>query len=595
MKIEKCVLQELLQVLGKVVRPESVVEEYKSVWFVRIPGGFQVEAVATDGKQYVSVTVEATDDKEINFAVPFAELEQRAAECQGNELEINGKSLVLPEIPSPPVDAVIAELPEKIGVLLTRALPIVDCKAEQEILRGINFSASGIVAANKEMLLHFPCPLTLKQNVTLPVPPFTLPAEEKGRLHIWSNSFQMQIGNVKWQGKILEGEFPDWRNIVCENKPFDTTIQFEQSEEIIDWLKNIPAQEKEDWIVFNCRSYTSLELTAYRQDDIKFSLSPRIEGIIPRMVFSVDRNVLLKTLQLGCTTLKLRDPLNPITFSGANGYCVVMPRRIENTFRPAGGKRGKLFGTIFACIALLLLFAAGKTFLKSGVESFVEKQIQQCANRLTGRDVYVGSISYDLWKQRVEIRKLGVPNPRGYSQKVPAIYIDRIAMELMPWEIFKNLLHIRKLNVSGVMINTELKKYPRSLKEAIEILRSPEINLAALKSGAKKHSTSSSAAEKKVFIKIDKVQITDSSVSFKYKWRFGFALPDYTRQDIGKDGNLTPDQLAADVYNFHLKEMQHKAIRKLEEIKQASEGVLKDLKNRIKEKYGKKKEREIAK
>ena len=136
---------------------------------------------------------------------------------------------------------------------------------------------------------------------------------------------------------------------------------------------------------------------------------------------------------------------------------------------------------------------------------------------------------------------------------------------------------------------------PRSFKELVEILRSPEINLAALKSGAKKHSASSSAVEKKVFIKIDKVQITDSSVSFKYKWCFGFALPDYTRQDIGKDGNLTPDQLAAEIYKFHLKEMQLKAIRKLEEIKQASEGTLKDLMDRIKEKYGKKKEREIAK
>jgi hypothetical protein len=262
-----------------------------------------------------------------------------------------------------------------------------------------------------------------------------------------------------------------------------------------------------------------------------------------------------------------------------------------------GGKRGQLFRTIFACIALLLLLAAGNAFLKSGVERFVGKQIQQCANRLTGRDVYVGSISYDLWKQRVEIRKLSVPNPQGYSQRVPAIYVDRIAMELMPWEIFKNLLHIKELNVSGVRINTELKKYPRNFKELIEILRSPEINLIALKSGAKKHSTSSSAAEKKVFIKIDKVQITDSSVTFKTKWswRFGFALPDYTRLDIGKDGNLTPDQLAAEVYNFHLKEMQHKAIRKLEEIKQASESALKDLMDRIKEKYTQKKEREIAK
>lgn len=128
-----------------------------------------------------------------------------------------------------------------------------------------------------------------------------------------------------------------------------------------------------------------------------------------------------------------------------------------------------------------------------------------------------------------------------------------------------------------------------------EILRLPGINLVALKSGAQKRSTPSAAAQKKVFIKIDKLQITDSSVSFKYKWQFGFSLPDYRRQEIGKEGNLTPDQLAAEVYDFHLKEMQLKVIRKLEEIKKASEDRLKNLMTRIKKKYSQKKEQENAK
>ena len=278
MKIEKCVLQELLQVLGKVVRPESVVEEYKSVRFVGIPGSFQVEAVATDGKQYVSVTVEAVDDKEINFAVPFAELEQRAADCQGNALEINGKSLALPEMPIPPEDAATTELPEKVGDLLARAISVVDCKAEQEILRGINFSASGIVAANKEMLLHLPCHLTLKQKVTLPVPPFALPAEEKGSLHIWSNSFQMQIGNVKWQGKILEGEFPDWRNIVPSDDSLSCTVNLREPEKIIDFLQSLPEQPQEDWLVLKKRSGETFELASYAQSEHSISIAAPSRG-----------------------------------------------------------------------------------------------------------------------------------------------------------------------------------------------------------------------------------------------------------------------------------------------------------------------------
>ncbi len=589
MKIEKCVLQELLQILGKVVRPESVVEEYKSVWFAGIPGSFQVEAVAADGEQYVAVTVEATDDKAINFALPFAELEQRVADCQGDALEIKGKSLALPEMPSPPADAVTTELPEKIGDLLTRAIPIVDCKAEREILRGINFSASGIVAANKEMLLHFPCPLTLKQNVTLPVPPFALPTEEKGSLHIWGDRFQMQIGNVKWQTKRLQGEFPDWHNIVPSDDSLTCTINLKEPEKIIDFLQSFQEQSKDDWLVLKKRSGEAFELASYLQSEHSISVAAPSRGGFSGKDLCLDRGVLLKTLQMGYSTLKIQNTINPVVFSGGNGYCVVMPIRIESSFQPTRRRR-KLFGTIFGCIAILLLLAAGKAVLKSGVERFVEDQIRQCAHHLTGRDVYVGNISYDLWKQRVEIRKLSVPNPQGYSQKAPAIHVDRISMELMPWEIFKNLLHIRQLNVSGVRINTELKKYPQSFKEAIEILRSPGINLVALKSGAKGRSTPSAAAQKKVFIKIDKLQITDSSVSFKYKWQFGFSLPDYTRQEIGKEGNLTPDQLVADVYNFHLEEMQLKAIRKLEEIRKASEAALKNLMTRMKEKYSHKKE-----
>ena len=355
MKIEKCVLLDALQVLGKVVRPESVVEEYKSVWFVGIPGSFQVEAVATDGKQYVSVTVEAVDDKEINFSVPFVELEQRAAECQENVLEIEGKSLVLPEMPSPPADAVTTELPEKVGGLLTRAISVVDCKAEQDILRGINFSASGIVAANKEMLLHFPCHLTLKQNVTLPVPPFALPAEEKGSLHIWGDSFQMQIGNVKWQKKILEGEFPDWRNIVPSDTSLNCTVNLKEPEKIIDFLQSFPEQEKDDWVVFRERSGDAFELASYVQNEHFMSIKTLTTGAYPGASLCLNRGLLLKALQMGYSTLKLRDVLNPVVFSGESGYCVVMPVRCPDLFRASSQRRKWGCVCITATILLLLL------------------------------------------------------------------------------------------------------------------------------------------------------------------------------------------------------------------------------------------------
>ena len=74
MKIEKGVLKSVVAVLGKVVRVSSVVEQYKSVRFVGIPGSFEVQAFATDGEQSAVVTVEAADSNGADFAVPFAEL-----------------------------------------------------------------------------------------------------------------------------------------------------------------------------------------------------------------------------------------------------------------------------------------------------------------------------------------------------------------------------------------------------------------------------------------------------------------------------------------------------------------------------------------
>ena len=212
MKIEKGVLKSVLAVLGKVVRKSSVVEQYKSVRFVGIQESFKVQAVATDGEQCVAVTVEAADSNGADFAVPFAELEQLASECQGDAVEFEGEYLEFPAVPTPTEDAETIELPRNFGTLLALALPVVQCDADQEVLRGVNLSKHGITAANSKMLVHFPCPVTLTKDVTLPFPEPLLAEQiaEKGSLQLWENNFLLKTLTIKWQGKLLEGEYPDW-------------------------------------------------------------------------------------------------------------------------------------------------------------------------------------------------------------------------------------------------------------------------------------------------------------------------------------------------------------------------------------------------
>ena len=69
MRIEKRVLNDALQVLGKVVCQTSPVELYRSIRFVGDGDGGC--AMATDGVETVSVMLEAFTDVESDFCVPF--------------------------------------------------------------------------------------------------------------------------------------------------------------------------------------------------------------------------------------------------------------------------------------------------------------------------------------------------------------------------------------------------------------------------------------------------------------------------------------------------------------------------------------------
>ena len=247
-------------------------------------------------------------------------------------------------------------------------------------------------------------------------------------------------------------------------------------------------------------------------------------------------------------------------------------------------ERKKWIKTVLVCICLLMLLAIGKILLQRSVENFAVRQLQTCVNKLTGKDVHIGHVSYNLWKQRLVINRIGIPNPEGYPDDNIAFYIHRATLDLVPWQIFKNMIHIKKLTVSGIWFNVVFKKYPQNVKELAEVLLTPEINLLDLKSAEKKdHVTEQSlqAKSKEIYIRIDKLQISGAKVTIKWKLRFSFSLPDYVRENLGADGKLTIDRLATEALNFHLEEMHLKVLRKAQEFSDLPFIVL----EKIKKKY----------
>ena len=118
-----------------------------------------------------------------------------------------GKFIEFPELEEPTEDVVSAILPVNFGELLAQAASVVDRSNYRRLLQGINLANAGITATDGKQLLHLPCVLSLAKDVTIPFPSALLAVKTSGMgtLQVWSNRFQIEIGNFSWSGRLLEG------------------------------------------------------------------------------------------------------------------------------------------------------------------------------------------------------------------------------------------------------------------------------------------------------------------------------------------------------------------------------------------------------
>ena len=256
MRIEKRVLNDALRVLGKVVCQTSPVELYRSIRFVGDADG--VMAMATDGVEIVSVILDAFAEAEIDFCVPYKELKDLIRTSRTETIELTGKLIEFPEQKEPAADAMSAILPVNFGELLAQAAPIIDRSGYRRILQGVNLSSAGVTATDGKQLLHLPCTLSLAKDVTIPFPSALLAAKtsEMGTLQVWGNRFQIEIGNFKWHGKLLEGQYPNWRGVIPSPESHDYSIILNEPDKVLDWVKMIPSQKTTNGVEFNVMPVT---------------------------------------------------------------------------------------------------------------------------------------------------------------------------------------------------------------------------------------------------------------------------------------------------------------------------------------------------
>ncbi|MBQ9754320.1 MAG: hypothetical protein IJV93_06165 [Lentisphaeria bacterium] len=331
MRVEKRVLNDALRVLGKVVCQTSPVELYRSIRFVGDADG--VMAMATDGVEIVSVILDAFAESEIDFCVPFKELKDLVRIGRSETIELNGTFIEFPELEEPSADAVSAILPVNFGELLTQAASVVDRSNYRRLLQGINLSNAGVTATDGKQLLHLPCVLSLAKDVTIPFPSALLSAKtsEMGTLQVWDTFFQIEIGNFKWQGKLLEGQYPNWRGVIPSPESHDYSITLHDIEKVLNWVKTIPGQKNTNGVELNVMPDGSVTLVSCIQPNFELNTSATVTGVQPRAVLTLDREIILRMLLQGYTTFKAHsDGLVPVIASGGAGQYIAMPIRTIN-------------------------------------------------------------------------------------------------------------------------------------------------------------------------------------------------------------------------------------------------------------------------
>ena len=254
-----------------------------------------------------------------------------------NIRDLEGKYIEFPALEEPELDAITAELPDNFTELLALAAPIVNQNEYRRVLHGINLAPDGITATDGKQLLHLDCQLDLEKNLTIPFPSVLLAmrSKEAGLLKVWKNLFQIEIGKVKWTGKLIEGQYPDWHTVIPAEQNLDYCITLHEPEKVIEWVKMIPSQKTTNGVELDINPDQSVTLISCIQPEFNLNAEATFTGVMPKATLILDREILLRMLLQGYTTFKANSGgAVPVIASGGAGQYIAMPIRAIPKIKP---------------------------------------------------------------------------------------------------------------------------------------------------------------------------------------------------------------------------------------------------------------------
>ena len=235
----------------------------------------------------------------------------------------------------------------------------------------------------------------------------------------------------------------------------------------------------------------------------------------------------------------------------------------ENNSSRSAGRRKHLLLIIPAAVGVLL--ASGWFGVTFAVENTARRCLADASARLLGQAVKPDEVSFSLVRRELSVRGIRVDNPRGYSQE-HALKVERIRIQVDPSALlFKRVVHLKQLTVSGIRVNVELKKTPLGLDGWLDLLSDPEVNLLELKKSTpvserntveRKKRSGSRRSKRPLKFRIDELRVERGEASLHNYTIIPerlrtLALKSYAQKDLGRENPLTADELAVEIFRRH--------------------------------------------
>jgi len=363
--------------LGKVIPKRPTLPILATVKIERTKDGW-VALTGTDLSNHVTVRLEQPAPGEpASLLISHDELSKTCKACaNGDEITVEkndetsallkyriGPQLVetkveslpvasFPELPRIKSDAI--PVPDTLRAAIHQAMQCASTDPTRLILNGACIDvttpeANYVVGTDgRHLLSSNSFTLPLKQSLIIPTHKFIAWKEfsndgewqlkvtrnESGETHE-----HLQISSRRWRfiTAQIEGNYPNWRQVVPDENTFTTSILFADPGALADTIKRLPDHDEKDHTIGIERVGNTVHLLwkpertqPWNQLEVDHD---RLKGAETRTF--LNRNYLVKALRFGLRRLQLADPLSPMRFSEEGRQMIIMPVRAEAPSDPA--------------------------------------------------------------------------------------------------------------------------------------------------------------------------------------------------------------------------------------------------------------------